>query len=213
MGTEALEKRGVLNLDYPIEHGVIKHWENMEKIWHHVFYSELKVVPEDHPCLLTEVPLNAKKDKETTTETFFETFNSPALYLSNSAVLALYCTGRTTGVVVDSGADVTNTVPIFEGYALPHAIRTMDFAGRALTSYLLKEMTSKGVTFPKSNEFEIVREIKEREGYLGEPEAEKAYTLPDGKEVRLGQEVGQCADALFNPSLIGNFWILIHLSI
>ena len=133
VGIEALEKRGVLNLDYPLEHGRIRNWENMEKIWHHVFYQELKVVPEDHPCLLTEVPLNAKQDRERTTETFFETFNVPSMYLANSAVLALYCLGQTTGVVLDSGADVTNTVPIYEGYALPHAIQMLPFAGKALT--------------------------------------------------------------------------------
>jgi actin len=138
----------------------------MEKIWHHVFYSELKVVPEDHPCLLTEVPLNEKADKEKTTETFFETFNVPSLYLANSAVLALYCVGRTTGVVIDSGADVTNTVPIYEGYALPHAIRTMDFAGKALTELMLKHMTKRGVEFSKSNEHEIVRDIKESCGFV-----------------------------------------------
>jgi actin-related protein len=109
----------------------------MEKIWHHVFYSELKIVPEDHPCLLTEVPLNEKKDKEKSNEVFFETFNVPSLYLSNSAVLALYCSGRTIGLVVDSGAGVTNTVPIFEGYALPHAINMLPFAGQDLTKYLL----------------------------------------------------------------------------
>jgi len=109
----------------------------MEKIWHHVFYSELKIVPEDHPCLLTEVPLNEKKDKEKSNEVFFETFNVPSLYLSNSAVLALYCSGRTIGLVVDSGAGVTNTVPIFEGYSLPHAINMLPFAGQDLTKYLL----------------------------------------------------------------------------
>lgn len=59
----------------------------------------------------------------------FETFNVPSLYISISAVLALYSSGRTTGIVVDSGAGVTNTVPIYEGYALPHAIKTMNIAG------------------------------------------------------------------------------------
>ena len=156
----------MLNLDYPLEHGKIRNWENMEKIWHHVFYQELKVVPEDHPCLLTEVPLNAKEDKEKTTETFFETFNVPSMYLANSAVLALYCIGRTTGVVLDSGADVTNTVPIFEGYALPHAIRTLPFAGKGLTQLMFDHMSSKGVTFSQSNEHEIARDIKETCGYI-----------------------------------------------
>jgi actin-related protein len=107
------------------------------------------------------VPLNSKSDKEKTTEVMFETFNVPSLYISISAVLALYSSGRTTGIVVDSGAGVTNTVPIYEGYALPHAIKTMNFAGQDLTKYLLRQLTEAGNNFSKTNECEIVRDIKE----------------------------------------------------
>jgi len=53
VGEEAITRRGTLSLQYPIEHGIITHWENMEKVWHHVFYNELRITPEDHPCLLT----------------------------------------------------------------------------------------------------------------------------------------------------------------
>jgi len=56
------------------------------------------------------------------TEIMFETFNVPSLYVACQAVLSLYSTGRTTGLVLDSGEGVTSTVPIYEGYALPHAI-------------------------------------------------------------------------------------------
>ena len=73
--------------------------------------------------------MNPKENKEKTTESMFETFNVPSLFISISAVLALYSSGRTTGLVVDSGSGVTNTVPIYEGYSLPHAIKTMPFAG------------------------------------------------------------------------------------
>ena len=211
IGADAEAKRGVLKLCYPIEHGIVNNWDDMEKIWNYVFVDELRVDPnKSHNVLLTEPPLNPKENREKMAEIMFEIFNVHGLYIAIQAVLSLYCAGKFTGMSIDSGAGVTQFVPIFDGYSLPHAISKLDIAGRDLTEYFVKLLLETGLRFTTTAEKEIVKAIKEKTCYVAldfEDEITSVepfdYELPDGQHVVIKDQRIRCPEALFKPSMVG----------
>jgi actin, other eukaryote len=214
VGDDAQARRGILTIGYPIEHGIVTNWDDMELIWHHTFYNELRIDPEKNNVLLTEAPMNPKANREKMTQIMFETFNVPGMYVGIQAVLSLYSAGRTTGVVLDSGDGVTHTVPIYEGFSMPHAVCRIDLAGRDLTEYMSKLLMEGAISLSSSAEREIVRDMKEKTCYVAEDfdeEMKKAndqsietqFELPDMSVVTVKSQRFRCPEALFKPHLVG----------
>ncbi|KAL0217670.1 hypothetical protein RCL1_008250 [Eukaryota sp. TZLM3-RCL] len=222
VGEEAQAKRGILLLKYPIEHGIVTNWDYMEQIWHHTFFNELRAEPTEHNVHLTEAPLNPKTNREKMAQIMFETFNVKGCYVSVQAVLSLYASGRTTGIVCDSGDGVTHTIPIYEGYCLPHAILRLDMAGRDLTDHMVRLLSEIGHSMTTSAEREIVRDMKEKLCYVAldfdeemkEAKAsaavERQYTLPDGQVITVGDIRFRTPEALFQPNMIGKEAVGVH---
>ncbi|ADV20160.1 actin-2 [Cryptococcus gattii E566] len=219
IGRRAQEFRGLLKIKYPMEHGVVMDWDDMERIWGWVYGEGLKALSEEHPVLLTEAPLNPRQNRDIAAQIFFETFNVPAFFTSVQAVLSLYSSGRTTGIVLDSGDGVTHAVPVFEGFSMPHAVRRIDLAGRDITDHLQLLLRKAGHNLHTSAEKEVVRTMKEKTCYLAlnpakeekdQSGAWEEFRLPDGKVIQLGTERFLAPEILFNPELVGQEYPGVH---
>eukprot|EP00039_Didymoeca_costata_P018299 m.332965 g.332965 ORF g.332965 m.332965 type:complete len:393 (-) comp17036_c0_seq1:141-1319(-) len=214
VGDEASQLRAMLEVNYPMDNGIVRSWDDMEKVWDHTFYDKLQIDPTKTKVLLTEPPMNPKRNREKLIETMFEKYQFEGVYVAVQAVLTLYAQGLLTGVVIDSGDGVTHIVPVYDGFALPHLTRRLDIAGRDITKYLIKLLLLRGYAFNASADFETVRMMKEKLCYVGyDIEVEQklanetttlveSYKLPDGREIKVGGERFGAPEALFQPHLI-----------
>ena len=209
------EHRAALKLVHPMEEGIVKDWDAMEKVWNHAFAK----FPQDFSktrLMLTEAPMNPLKNREKMAEVMFEKFGFAGINVQVQAVLSLYAMGRVTGLVVDSGDGVTHCIPVAEGVVNKPNISRLNLAGRHITEYMTKLMLVRGYNFSTTSDFETVREIKEKlcfvssnleeDRKLGNETTvfEEDYMLPDSSWVKIGKERFEASEALFKPYLFGS---------
>jgi len=220
VGFDALSKRNILDLNYPIEKGIITHWDNVEKVWHHIFANELKINPMDYSVLLTDSPFNTDKNKEKMNQMMFEIFGVSGLCIASQPFLALVASSRTTGTVLEIGDSVCHAIPIFESTIQTSNILSLDLSGKDLTNHLFSCLNNKGYSFSHDDR-DLIKDMKEKLCYvpmdydheinndLNSP-IFKTYKLPNGTDINLGNELFKCPEALFQPSLLGRDFEGVH---
>lgn len=217
VGREAMARNDV-RLSWPVSFGWIRDIDDMERVWHHSFYNELRVVPEEQPILLTETASPTKQSREQTAEIMFEKFNVPSLYISIGPALAMYAAGRGTGVVLNVGDNVCHAIALFEGYSLPHATSRAQLAGDFVTTKLAGLLEKRGFAVSSSStirDLEFVRDLKEKVCIIPLPSSATSsistssiltnYSLPDGRMIAIDDEIRNCPDLLFNASAATDF--------
>ncbi|PZC77714.1 hypothetical protein B5X24_HaOG203081 [Helicoverpa armigera] len=213
-GTEAIKKRGISTMVWPVREGMIQDWDEMEKMWHYIFYKELHVPPESTRIMHSVHPLTAKADKQRMAEILFESFDINALYIAKSPTLVLNAYGRTSGVVCETGYACSYVAPVFEGFPLKYATITSPVTGKMLSERLQKLMFKAGYSFTTPYEIDLIDQIKRAICYVSQDyavelaqstghDSKAKYDLPDGQHILLGQERFLCPEVLFKPELEG----------
>merc|ERR1712166_639697 len=215
----SMAQEAFMQMKFPVAHGMIDNWDDMEKIWSHLFTHELKVSvgnSEDNEdvdvegVLMTEAARNPKYNREQSCAIMFEKFGVDQFFLAIQAILALYSSGRMTGLALDVGEGVTHTVPIFEGYTMSHAVTRHNLAGRDLTEYSIRLLGEAcGCYLTTSSEKEMGRRIKEELCYVSldyddeivEYSKQNVFEFPDGQEIHIKDVAIRVPELLFNPRM------------
>eukprot|EP00924_Labyrinthula_sp_SR-Ha-C_P015236 snap_masked-scaffold_9-processed-gene-12.34-mRNA-1 protein AED:0.35 eAED:0.35 QI:0/0/0/1/1/1/2/0/332 len=206
---------------FQTKRGLVINWEALENVWKHAFFNEIQVKPEEVKVLLIEPPLNPYKTREKATKIMFETFGVQGLTFQLNAALSLIHSGRETGVVVDSGAEVTNIVPIYLGFPLLHAVQNLNLGGNDLDELFFRYLRARNfehVNMPSLEEIETLKieacvvANSWLNGFLEKDiiPFQKDFTLSSGFSCTLGVERLQVPEALFDPTLLGTKAMGIH---
>jgi actin-related protein len=216
VGKEALNISNYLKLEYPMKNGIITDFDKMEKVWNHLFYNELKTKPEAHNVFLTESLFTSNKDREKIAEIMFEKFSIFNIHMEPQAIMSLYSTPKSSGIIVESGESMTQIVPVFENYMIPQGVRTSYIAGNEMTKMLQENIESELRRYNVGNMSLITKKIKEKilEVKLNdEPIDTKSFELPDGNIVKIGNERIEIPEIMFESTESPSLQQLIYESV
>ncbi|KAJ5073538.1 actin-10-related [Anaeramoeba ignava] len=212
IGNDAISKKE-LRIEYPIENGRVKNWDQLEKIYHHLLFSELKMESANEPVLIAEPMFASKPEREKLVELFLETFSFPSIAFEIQPLLTLLALNRRTGLVVDIGDGLTQILPVYEGkFSTNYKLDFFQFGGKSLTQYLVKQLKQAGHYFSSTSEFEIVKQIKEELCYVALDYEEELMISRESsrceKNFKIGEEIitlnserFSTPEVLFQPNL------------
>ena len=240
VGRKAQNLRGILSLHSPVSQGVVNDWDDLETLWNYAndLASSSDASSPEFNVLVSVPPLCPPEDWRKMGEILLESSNVAGIYLANKSVLSMYGGGRTTGVCVDSGEDMTYIVPCWEGSPLPDATLILKLGGKHITDKLLSLLSQGKYSFPDdtfliwkkatksvsrlciASRFEVVREAKERyckffdgpfvPGKTKTELEEQVLRLPDGNIVVVGDEAYEATELMFKPELASKKYSGLH---
>lgn len=195
---------------YPLDHGMVRDWGAVERIYEHIF-AKLRRDPKGSVVMQSEPLVETEENRTKAGELLFETFEIGAFHRAPSGVLALYSSGRTTGVTLNIGEGLTEVCPLYEGMMYEPMARSIHLAGSEISNLFAKRLLlDQGVAHDPQVAFELGALIKESLGYVAldyqaekEKDVRKDFTLPDGRVLEVGEERFALSEALFNPALHG----------
>ena len=207
IGDDCSKYLGLLKLRYPIQNGIFTKERDISLIFNHIF-TKLGLNSEEiheHPLLITEPILNPNENREKISEILFEKYGVPGLAFGSQPQLSLFSFSFTTGVILESGHDVSQICAVVDGNSIPSSFLRSNFGGRDVSDYLGRLLKMKGFEFVSDSEKLILNKIKQKYIMCQILEEDKTfqYKLPDSRIVEIDLKDYNASKVMFNPSLVG----------
>ncbi|XP_041986467.1 actin-1-like [Aricia agestis] len=203
VGNEVVERIDDLVVNKPVVRSLIVDWDDMERVWYHIFYKELRVAPEDRAVIMGVASKSSMEERIQCFETSFETLNVPALCIQSQSVLGMYGSGLTTGICVDMGHDTTNVVPVYEARTIKYAQIETGVAGRQISEYM-RRCLHECCDLKSATDMEVLKRTcyVTKDCAMPIKDCTRKYKLPSGEEIDVSNECFMAAEMIFQPDLV-----------